>query len=109
APWDQWMEKYEEIRTAFAGVIGAKPEEVAVITSASAGINPIANALQFDDRNKVVMGEFEFPTMGQIWLAQQTRGAEVEFLKSTDDQISLESYERAVDRQTKIVPLTHVS
>lgn len=109
SPWDEWMEKYEEIRTAFAAFIHAKPEEVAVITSASAGINPIANALQFNDRKKVVMGEFEFPTMGQIWLAQQMRGAEVEFLKSTDDRISLDSYERAIDRHTNIVPLTHVS
>ena len=37
APWDEWVEKYEEIRTVFARFIHAKPEEVAVVTSASAG------------------------------------------------------------------------
>jgi selenocysteine lyase/cysteine desulfurase len=103
------MEKYEEIRVAFARFINAKPEEVAVITSASAGINPIANALQFDGRNKVVMGEFEFPTMGQIWLAQQARGAKVTFLSATNDSIPLERYQENIDQQTRIVPLTHVS
>ncbi|MGI8742328.1 MAG: aminotransferase class V-fold PLP-dependent enzyme [Bryobacteraceae bacterium] len=108
-PWDGWIEKYEEIRVAFAHFIHAKPEEVAVITSASAGINPIANALQFDGRNGVVMGEFEFPTMGQIWLAQQVRGAEIEFLKAIGDSIPVNSYEQAIDRRTKIVPLTQVS
>lgn len=108
-PWEDWIQKYEEIRAAFAHFIHAKPEEIAIITSASAGINPIANALQFDDRKQVVMGEFEFPTMGQIWLAQQPRGAEVNFLKATDNTIALESYEKAIGRKTNIVPLTHVS
>ena len=109
APWDEWVEKYEEIRTVFAQFIHAKPEEVAVVTSASAGINPIANALRFDGRNKVVMGEFEFPTMGHIWLAQQARGAQVQFLDGTNNAIPLVCYERAVDRRTRIVPLTQVS
>jgi selenocysteine lyase/cysteine desulfurase len=108
-PWDRWVEKHEEIRAAFAKFINAKPTEVAVVTSASAGINPIANALRFDGRNRVVMGEFEFPTMGHIWLAQQARGAQVEFLPACGDAIPLASYERAIDQRTMIVPLTQVS
>ncbi len=80
APWDDWMAKYDAIRDEFARFINADRDEIAILTSASAGINPIANALHFDGRNKVVMGELEFPTMGQIWLAQKARGAEVQFL-----------------------------
>jgi selenocysteine lyase/cysteine desulfurase len=108
-PWGSWVEKYEQVRVAFAKFINAKPTEVAVVTSASAGINPIANALQFGERRRVVMGEFEFPTMGQIWLAQQARGAQVEFLPASGDTIPLSCYEQAIDRRTMIVPLTHVS
>ena len=108
-PWAEWMQKYEEIRCAFARFIHAKPEEIAILTSASAGINPIANSLDFAERKRVVMGEFEFPTMGHIWLAQQARGAEVEFLSGTGDSIPLERYEQAIDRSTMIVPLTQVS
>ncbi|MGA2737374.1 MAG: aminotransferase class V-fold PLP-dependent enzyme [Bryobacteraceae bacterium] len=109
APWDEWMEAYEALRGAFARFINAQPDEVAIVTSASAGINPIANALQFDGRNKVVMSEYEFPTMAHIWLAQRPRGAEVEFLDGVDNAIPTECYERAVDARTRIVPLTQVS
>ena len=109
APWDEWIAQYEELRMAFARFIHAKPEEVAIVTSASAGINPIANALSFDGRDRVVMGEYEFPTMGHIWLAQQPRGAKVEFLDGTSDAVPVERYERAIDKRTKIVPLSHVS
>src|SRR5271170_6783583 len=114
APWDEWMEAYEGLRRAFAHFINAQPDEVAIITSASAGINPIANALQFDGRdfdgrNKVVMSEYEFPTMGQIWLAQQPRGAEIQFLDGVNNVVPTECYAAAIDERTLIVPLTHVS
>jgi selenocysteine lyase/cysteine desulfurase len=114
APWDEWMEAYEGLRGAFARLINAQPDEVAIVTSASAGINPIANALQFggpnfDGRNKVVLSEYEFPTMAHIWLAQRPRGAEIHFLDGVNDTIPTECYEQAVDERTRIVPLTQVS
>ena len=109
APWDEWMETYEALRGAFAHFINAQPDEVAIVTSASAGINPIANAVSFDERNKVVMSEYEFPTMGHIWLAQRPRGAEIHFLDGVNNTVPTECYEQAIDNKTRIVPLTHVS
>jgi len=109
APWDEWMEMYEALRADFARFINASPDEVAIVTSASAGINPIANALQFDKRNKVVMSEYEFPTMAHIWLAQQPRGAQIQFLDGVNNAVPTKCYESAIDDRTCIVPLTHVS
>ena len=108
SPWDRWVEEYENARTAFARFIGAEQDEVAVVPSASAGINSVASALHFGKRRKIVMGEFEFPTMGQIWLAQRPRGAEVEFLEAKNGRICAECYARAIDEQTLIVPVTQV-
>ena len=108
SPWDLWVEEYEHARAAFARFIGAEHGEVAVVPSASAGINSVASALHFGKRRKVVMGEFEFPTMGQIWLAQRPRGAEVEFLEAESGRICAECYARAIDEQTLIVPVTQV-
>jgi selenocysteine lyase/cysteine desulfurase len=108
-PWDTWMECYEGLRRQFARFINAEPDEVAITTSVSAAINPIANALTFDGRDSVVMSEFEFPTMGQIWLAQEPRGAKIRFLDGVDNQVPTEAYAKAVDARTKIVPLTVVS
>jgi selenocysteine lyase/cysteine desulfurase len=109
APWDDWMQTYEALRTQFARFINAEREEVAIVASASAGINPIANAMQFDHRKKVVMSEYEFPTMGQIWLAQRPRGAEIQFLDGVNNVVPTECYAAAIDERTLIVPLTHVS
>ena len=108
SPWETWVERYEAARGAFAQFINASPDEVAIVTSVSAGINGIASALNFRERSKVVMGEFEFPTMGQVWLGQRTRGAEVQFAKAEGNSIPVASYEKLIDRDTLIVPLTHV-
>ncbi|MBZ5525254.1 MAG: aminotransferase class V-fold PLP-dependent enzyme [Acidobacteriia bacterium] len=108
SPWELWVEQYEAARTAFAQFIHASPDEVAIVTSASAGINSIASALNFRERRKVVMGEFEFPTMGHVWLAQRARGAEVQFVPAEGNSIPAGHYETMVDRNTLVVPLTHV-
>jgi selenocysteine lyase/cysteine desulfurase len=108
SPWETWVNRYEEARTAFAQFINASPDEIAIVTSVSAGINGVASALSFRERKKVVMGEFEFPTMGHIWLAQRPRGAEVEFVKAEGNRIPADNYEKIVDRNTLIVPLTRV-
>jgi selenocysteine lyase/cysteine desulfurase len=109
APWDAWMVEYERLRASFAKFINAEPDEIAIVNSASGGINPIASALDFDSRDAIVMGEYEFPTMGQIWLAQQPRGARVQFLDGIDNAVPVEAYARAIDERTRIVPLTALS
>ncbi len=108
SPWDVWVEEYESARRSFAQFLGAPPDQVAVLPSASAGINSIASALSFTDRKKVVLGSFEFPTMGHVWLSQRSRGAEIEFVEAQGNRLPAERYERVVDKNTLIVPVTGV-
>ena len=108
SPWDLWVEHYEAARAVFANFIGAEVDEVALVASASAGVNSLASALSFSKRQKVVLGEFEFPTMGHIWMAQQPRGAETEFVKARGERLTPADYEALLDRNTLIVPMTHI-
>jgi len=106
SPWDVWVEEYEATRRAFAQFLGAEPDEVAVLPSASAGINSIASAVSFTDRKKVVLGSFEFPTMGHVWLSQRSRGAEIKFVEAIGNRLPAELYEGVIDKDTLIVPVT---
>jgi len=108
SPWDLWVERYEAARTQFASFIGASADEIAVVPYASAGINSVASALTYRERKKIVLGEFEFPTMGHIWLAQQKRGAQVEFANADGNSLSVQAYERLINKNTLIVPVTGV-
>jgi selenocysteine lyase/cysteine desulfurase len=108
SPWDLWVQHYETARGVFARLIGAESDEVALVASASAGVNGIASALSFRERNRVVLGEFEFPTMGHIWMGQRPRGAEVVFVAAQNDRLALADYQAQIDRRTLIVPMTHI-
>src|SRR4051794_22023433 len=110
ADWGGWVAKAHAVRDGMAGLLNAGVDEIAVTTSASAGGNSLASALDFSGaRNRVVVSNFEFPTGAQIWHAQEGRGAVVEHVaEAPDGGIPLEQFERAIDERTKIVQVTHV-
>jgi selenocysteine lyase/cysteine desulfurase len=109
SPWDVWVEEYEAARRTFARFIGADADEVAIVPSASAGINAVANSLRFKERPEVILGEYDFPTMGHVWLAQQSRGARVRFAEAEDGRIASAPYERCISKRAAIVGVTRVS
>ena len=50
APWDYWVEREDAARAAFAGLVNAEPDEVAVTASVSAGISALASGLRYARR-----------------------------------------------------------
>jgi selenocysteine lyase/cysteine desulfurase len=110
APWDYWVERTEAARAAFARLINAEPDEIAVTTSLSAGVAALASGLRFaGPRHKVVLTDWEFPTIGQIWHAQEARGARVVHVGEDDSgQIHPKSFRSVIDEETKLVSVTHV-
>jgi selenocysteine lyase/cysteine desulfurase len=106
--WDAWMVEVGLAKAAFARLIGAEPEEIAVTGSVSEATSAVASALDFlGPRNRVVVSEAEFPTVGQIWLAQERRGAKVSWVPVTDGRIDLPAYEAVVTDRTAIVSACH--
>ena len=68
SPWGSWVEKLEQTRESFARLVGADPDEIAVTTSVSAAVSALASALDFSGtRNRVLVSDFEFPTVAQVW------------------------------------------
>jgi selenocysteine lyase/cysteine desulfurase len=55
-----------------------------------------------------VTSDFDFPTVGHIWLAQQRRGAEVTFARAEENRLPLNAFDEAIDRDTALVSTTHV-
>ncbi len=110
ADWGKWVQLYEDVRQRVALLLGASTDEIAVTASASAGLNALASALSYaDGRDKIVVSDFEFPTSGQIWHAQERAGARVEHVpENAQGYIPLEAFERAIDERTRLVAISHV-
>lgn len=108
APWAYWVERAETARTTFARLINAEPDEVAVTTSLSAGVSAVASALSFGERSRVVVTDLEFPTIGQIWHAQEPRGAEVVHVPANGTELDMNALDAAIDERTVLVSITSV-
>ena len=108
APWEYWVELAERARGAFADLINATSDEVAVTTSLSAGVSALLSALNVGERDTIVISDFEFPTIGQIAHAQELRGARVVHVGERNGTIPLEGFEAAIDERTALVAVAHV-
>jgi selenocysteine lyase/cysteine desulfurase len=110
APWEYWVAQLDAARVTVADLLNADNDEIAITTSVSAGVDALASAFSFDgDRDKIVVSDFEFPTIGQIAHAQERRGARVEHVPAEPDgTIPLERFEAAIDERTALVAVTHV-
>jgi selenocysteine lyase/cysteine desulfurase len=110
APWEYWVERAETARGAFARLVNATPDEIAVTTSLSAGVSALASGLRYARRSKLVLTDLEFPTVGQIWHAQEARGARVVHVRPNESGIvPLDEFARVIDDDTLLVSITHVS
>jgi selenocysteine lyase/cysteine desulfurase len=110
AEWHHWVERSEAARAAFARLLKADSAELAVTTSVSQGVSGIVSALDLKARPKLVISEYEFPTVGQIAHAQELRGAEVVHVGPADDgSIPPERFAEVVDERTALVCCTTVS
>jgi kynureninase len=113
APDHVWFEdifpRMASLKSSFAELAGCDARELALTTNISVAISTIASALDFGERNKVVMSELDFPTDGHVWLAQHKRGVEIEWLRSPDGMtIPLEEFDRAIDDRTAVVMVNRV-
>ena len=110
AEWEHWVERAEAARASFARLLHATPAELAVTTSVSQGVSGIVSALDLQERPRIVISEYEFPTVGQIAHAQALRGAEIVHVRPGQDGIiPVEAFDEAIDERTALVCCTTIS
>jgi selenocysteine lyase/cysteine desulfurase len=110
AEWNHWVERAETMRSSFARLLHASADEVAITTSVSQAVAGVVSALRFDHRPRIVISDYEFPTVGQIAHAQELRGAEIVHVHpASDGSIPPERFAELVDERTSLVCCTAVS
>lgn len=112
-PEELWFEhgfpRLQLCRRLFSRLIGADEDEIAVITSVSAGLSAIASCLDLQSRPKVVLSELDFPTNHHVWRAQERAGAKLDVVGSPDGvRMYPADLAARVDDQTSIVNTNRV-
>jgi selenocysteine lyase/cysteine desulfurase len=101
------LEEFDLGKSLFAKLIGAKPEEIALMENTSVGLNVAANVLRYPPGSKVVTTDLEYPSVVYPWL-RKSLGVKVQYVRNVDGKLLLEDFERAVDDSTVAVAVSHV-
>jgi selenocysteine lyase/cysteine desulfurase len=97
--WSDFDRVAARCRAGFAALIGADPEQIAILPNASIGAYQAVSTLSLETRSTIVSSAHEFPSVAHVWLAQRHRGAQVRFVETA----SCAGYEAAIDRRTVLV------
>ena len=101
--WDEWLAKREEVRNKVARFINAEPDEVALTTNTSSGMNVIIDAL--DNHGEVISCDLEFPVSTLPWM---NRRIPIHLVKSNEGQVGIQDLRDAMNVRTGVICLSHV-
>src|ERR1043166_1600540 len=101
--WDEWLEKREDVRRKVAVMINAGPDEIALTTNTSSGMNVIIDALE--THGEVISCDLEFPVSTLPWM---NRRIPVHLVKSIDGAVQIADVRDAMNVRTGIICMSHV-
>ena len=110
--WGGWIEEVERARAAFAALIGAQPEDIAIGASVSQLVSSLASALVQPQapRRRILSSVVEFPGVGQAWHAatHAIPGWKLDLLTGNEDEV-IEADRLAATRADQPLRHTHPS
>lgn len=101
--WDEWRARLEVVRKEIARFINAEPDEIALTTNTSSGMNIIVDALE--GRGEVISCDLEFPVSTITWMH---RRIPVHLVKSVEGEIQVDDIRRSMTSKTGVISISHV-
>ena len=107
AQWD-WFETMDRAREECAKLVGASPEDIALMPNTSAGIMRAVSSIPFEPDDEVIWLADEFPALYWPIYSLTKRGVKLVPVARTDGLGLTKSILRAVNPKTKLVAVSWV-
>jgi cysteine desulfurase / selenocysteine lyase len=98
----------DQARARFAGLLGGRPEEVALLAHASEGLYVASEGVDWRPGDNVVLEQSEYPSLLYAWHRLRGRGVEVRAV-GREPVVPLLELQAAVDGRTRVIAVSHVS
>ena len=107
---EQMLEKTDEVRRQFAGLVGVSPDEVSFLASTSEGENIVVNSLDLRRGDNVVVDDLHYSTSYAIYKhLESTKGVQLRIAKNRDGGVPVEDFAALVDKSTRLISVAWVS
>jgi selenocysteine lyase/cysteine desulfurase len=108
-PYAAYLGEWEHARQSFATLIGAEPNEVAIVDHTSRGSNLIVQMLDAPASSNVVIDEYTYPSSIYPWLLAPKAHVELRQVKARENAIDIDDLAHVVDDHTVAISASHVS
>ncbi|MBL8814382.1 MAG: aminotransferase class V-fold PLP-dependent enzyme [Planctomyces sp.] len=111
AHWNTWRRQIEKLRVLMAGLLNAKPNEIALIRNTTEGVSIIANGWKWKPGDSVVVPSCEFPSNLYPWLQLRDQGVNVRIVEVQHESsaaLVTSAIASACDSSTRIIALSWV-
>lgn len=99
----------EQPRREAARLIGARPEDVALVECTTQGLEIVAAAVPLGRGDKVLVGDTEFLGLAIPWVPRQGRdGFRIEVVPNRGGRLLADDFARAADGHTRMILLSSV-
>ncbi|MBI2321564.1 MAG: aminotransferase class V-fold PLP-dependent enzyme [Chloroflexi bacterium] len=98
----------DRARERAARLIGAAPEEIALVQNTVVGVNIVAQGLDWQPGDTVVTADVEFPANYFPWANLADRGVLVKLVRERDGRVPADDVLAAIDDRTRVVALSFV-
>jgi cysteine desulfurase / selenocysteine lyase len=103
------MQIIEETRMLAAGYLNAEdPSAITFVGNTSDGISAIAEGLDLDSGDEIILNAMEFPTNVQPYRALAPKGVKTVVIETPQREITAEMIEKHITPKTKLVSLSAV-
>src|SRR6185436_10751969 len=104
-----WLAVKEKTRSLLAGMLGARPEQVAFMRNTSDGLSTVANGLGWRAGENLVTFAGEFPSNLYPWLRlRDALGIEVRLAPERDGRVEVDELINLIDDDTRVVAVSQV-
>src|SRR5207253_1581593 len=100
---DRMFETYQATKEHLSWLVNRPVGDIALLGSASEGINLVARSLDWEPGDNVVVGDVEFPSMLYPWTTLADRGVSLRVVPSRARLLDLDDLRAAVDERTRLV------
>lgn len=106
---DQWSSNRLTCRHLGSQMLGCSPEDVSLVRSTSEGLSLIAQGLELEAGDEVLLGEEEFAANVAPWLRLERRGARVVRYPQADGRVQLDTIAEMLGPRTRVLAISWVA
>ncbi len=89
-------------------LIGAASDRIAWIDNVSNGLNILAQGLNWQTGDRIILNDIEFPSNVYPFLNLKKHGVEIDFIKNRNGIVDIEDIEKTITTKTKLISISYV-